>query len=218
MLHDLHTYILWRLLLAAALGGAVGIEREIHHKPAGLRTYMMIAFGSALFTILSYEMAASFGGDHTRIAAQIIPGIGFLGAGVVLRERGAVLGVTSAATIFVVASIGMAAGAGMPVTATFAAAICLVALVIFGAIEDRFGLHTRAMVFRIVAPQGEEVAGPAHRLVEDAGITPHRWQTRSLGGETAVEFEAEVTAPQERDLLVRLGSLKGHVDVHRFRA
>lgn len=218
MLHDLHTYILWRLLLAALLGGAIGIEREIRHKPAGLRTNMMIAFGSALFTVLSYEMAGSFGGDHTRIAAQIIPGIGFLGAGVVMRERGAVLGITSAATIFVVASIGMATGAGMIATATFATALCLIALVIFGAVENRLGFHTRAMVFRIVVPQSDDAAGAAHRIVEDTGIMPHRWQTRSLGGETSIEFEAEVTAPQERDLLVRLGSLKAHIDVHHFRA
>src|SRR5271155_862335 len=106
MLHDLDAVTIGRLLLAAVLGGAVGMERELSHKPAGIRTNMLICLGAALFTIISYEMAANVGGDHTRIAAQIIPGIGFIGAGVVIRERGTIIGITSAATIFVVASIG----------------------------------------------------------------------------------------------------------------
>ena len=93
MLHDLSIVTVGRLLLAALLGGAVGLERELRHKPAGLRTMMLICIGAALFTIISYEMAADVQGDHTRIAAQIIPGIGFIGAGVVLRERGSVTGI-----------------------------------------------------------------------------------------------------------------------------
>lgn len=217
MLHDLNAYTMGRLLLAALLGGLIGLERELRHKPAGLRTNMLICFGSALFTVLSYQMAGSFGGDHTRIAAQIIPGIGFLGAGVVLRERGTVLGITSAATIFVVASIGMAVGGGMLVTATFATLLCLLALTFFGSIEGRLSFHVRGMAFRIVAPQGQEIAAQAHRIVQDAGIEPHRWQSRSVGGETAIEFEAEVTLTQQRDLLVRFGDLKAHVDVHNFQ-
>lgn len=217
MLHDLNAYMMGRLLLAALLGGMIGLERELRHKPAGLRTNMLICFGSALFTVISYQMAGSFGGDHTRIAAQIIPGIGFIGAGVVLRERGAVLGITSAATIFVVASIGMAAGGGMPVTATFATLLCLLALTVFGAMEDRLSFHSRAMTFRITAAQGKDIAGQAHRIVQDSGIEPHRWQSRSVGGETSIEFEAEITVAQERDLLVRLADLKAHVDVHNFQ-
>src|SRR5277367_7083247 len=119
MLHDLNSYILLRLVLAAFLGGLIGLERQLRRKPAGIRTNMLICFGAALFTLISYEMASNVGGDHTRIAAQIIPGIGFIGAGVVIRERGAVVGITSAATIFMVASVGMAAGAGLPMTAIF---------------------------------------------------------------------------------------------------
>src|ERR1700689_763422 len=130
MLHDLNSYIVARLLLAGLLGGLVGLERELRHKPAGLRTNMLICFGAALFTIISYEMAGTVGGDHTRIAAQIIPGIGFIGAGVVIRGRAGVVGITSAATIFVMASIGMAVGAGMVVTSIFATTFCLVALIL----------------------------------------------------------------------------------------
>jgi putative Mg2+ transporter-C (MgtC) family protein len=217
MLHDLSISVIGRLLLATLLGGAIGLERELRHKPAGLRTNMLICFGSALFSIISYEMAGTFGGDHTRIAAQIIPGIGFIGAGVVMRERGAIMGITSAATIFVVASIGMAAGGGMPVTAIFATVLCVVALALFGVMENHLGFHSRALAFRIVTPQGQDIAAKAHRIVEDAGIEPHRWQSRSLGGETSVEFEAEVTVSQERDLLTRFADLKAHIDVRKFQ-
>src|ERR1700735_4658082 len=154
MPHDLNSYILLKLLLAAFLGGLVGLERQLRRKPAGIRTNLMICFGAALFTILSYEMAGEVTGDHTRIAAQIITGIGFIGAGVVIRERGAVLGITSAATIFVIAAVGMACGAGMPVTAVFTALLLLVALVLLGVAEDRFGLHSQLTNFRITAPEG----------------------------------------------------------------
>src|SRR5579863_1217351 len=135
MLHDLNTVVVGRLLLAAVLGGAVGMERELSHKPAGIRTMMLISIGAALFTIMSYEMAGNVGGDHTRIAAQIIPGIGFIGAGVVLRERGAIIGISSAATIFVVASIGMSVGAGLNVTGIFTTLLLLGSLVVIGNLE-----------------------------------------------------------------------------------
>jgi putative Mg2+ transporter-C (MgtC) family protein len=217
MLHDLTSAYVGSLLLATILGGAIGLERELRHKPAGLRTNMLICFGSALFSVISYQMAGSFGGDHTRIAAQIIPGIGFIGAGVVMRERGAVMGITSAATIFVVASIGMAVGGGMPVTAIFATLLVLVFLTVFGAVEERVGFHSRPMTFRITASSGPEATAKAHRIVEEAGLEPHRWQTRTADGQTSIEFEAEVTVKQERDLLVRLADLKGHVEARRFQ-
>ena len=110
-LADLLSKSMVRLTLAAVLGGIIGLERALKRRPAGLRTNMFICFGSAMFTILSNDLAAEWGiGDHTRIAAQIIPGIGFIGAGSILHAKGSVSGLTTAATIFVVASIGMACG------------------------------------------------------------------------------------------------------------
>ena len=207
MLHDLNLYIAGRLLLAAALGGVVGLERELSHKPAGIRTNMLICLGAALFTLISYEMAANVGGDHTRIAAQIIPGIGFLGAGVVIRERGTIIGITSAATIFVVASIGMGVGAGLYVTAIFTTLLLLGSLVIIGNVEQRVGLHTRIMNFRLTAPAAGEIVGQVRQIVEEAGLHPRRWQTFPGKDEFLIEFEAEMTIPQERDLLTRLTPL-----------
>src|ERR1051326_137039 len=108
-----------RLILAAIFGGIIGLEREVRDKPAGLRTNILICVGSALFMSLSTRVAQLLGGDPTRIAAQIISGIGFLGAGAVLHSHGFVLGLTTAATIWVVAGVGMALGSGMYVVAVF---------------------------------------------------------------------------------------------------
>jgi putative Mg2+ transporter-C (MgtC) family protein len=116
-----------RLALAAVLGGAVGLEREYRQKPAGLRTNMLIALGSALFSILSIELGAGTGSPD-RIAAQVVTGIGFLGAGAILRSGDHIHGLTTAATIWVNAAIGMAAGLGSYTVATVAAAITLVVL------------------------------------------------------------------------------------------
>jgi len=217
MLHDLNTYVVGRLLLAALLGGAVGIERELRHKPAGLRTNTLISLGAALFTVISFEMASAVGGDHTRIASQIIPGIGFIGAGVVLRERGVVLGITSAATIFVVASIGMACGAGMPVTAVFTTLVLLTALVFLGFAEDRLGWHTRLLTFHVTVPSEPDMISKIHQIVSGMGVETRTWKSNQIGSDLVVDFDAEVTFPQERKLLERLGSAHGQLEVRAIR-
>lgn len=124
-----------RLALAAILGGAIGLEREYRHKPAGLRTNMLIALGSALFSILSVELGAG-AGSPDRIAAQVVTGIGFLGAGAILRSGENVHGLTTAATIWVNAAIGMAAGLGSYTVAAVAAAITLVVLAVLPWMEE----------------------------------------------------------------------------------
>lgn len=125
---------LLRLALAAALGGAIGLEREYRRKSAGLRTNMLISLGSALFSILSIELGAA-AGSPDRIAAQVVTGIGFLGAGAILRSGENVHGLTTAATIWVNAAIGMAAGLGSYTVATVGAAITLVVLALLPAME-----------------------------------------------------------------------------------
>jgi putative Mg2+ transporter-C (MgtC) family protein len=207
MLHDLNIYVVGRLLLAAVLGGVVGLERELSRKPAGIRTNLLICLGAALYTIVSYEMAGNVGGDHTRIAAQIIPGIGFIGAGVVIRERGTIIGITSAATIFVVASIGMAVGARLYVTAIFTTLVLLSALVIIGNLEQRLGLQSRMMNFLVTIPQGGDIAGRIRKIVDEIGIRTRRWHSDQTDEGTLLEFEAEVTVPQERQLVTHLAAL-----------
>jgi putative Mg2+ transporter-C (MgtC) family protein len=127
----------WRLLLAAVLGAALGLEREYRRKPAGLRTNILIAIGSALFTILSISMTASTG-DPSRVAGQIVTGIGFLGGGAILRNRDTVHGMTTAATIWVNAAIGVACGIGQYQLATATTALTFVVLVVLPPVETYF--------------------------------------------------------------------------------
>ena len=101
-----------RITIAAILGAIIGAEREVHGKAAGLRTNLLICLGAAVFTIISRQMAEGKEDSLTRIAAQIVTGVGFLGAGAIIQDRGGVHGLTTAATIWLVASIGMACGAG----------------------------------------------------------------------------------------------------------
>jgi putative Mg2+ transporter-C (MgtC) family protein len=133
-----------RLLLAAALGGIIGAERELRHKSAGFRTNILIAIGSALFTIGSLTLAPN--ADPTRIAAQIVTGIGFLGAGAIIRTHSGVHGLTTAATVWVNAALGMAAGGGLYRLAVLGGVITLAVLLILGpierAIERRTGVGT----------------------------------------------------------------------------
>jgi putative Mg2+ transporter-C (MgtC) family protein len=130
-----------RLLAAAGLGALIGLEREYRRKPAGLRTNMLIALGSALFTIVSLELVDA-GGSGDRVAAQIVTGIGFLGGGAILRHGDNVQGMTTAATIWVNAAIGMAAGAGALSLAAGATAVALVVLVLLPPIERYFERRT----------------------------------------------------------------------------
>ena len=128
--------VLLRVVLAGALGGAIGAEREIREREAGLRTHMLVAVGAALFTIVSAYAWSDFtfsqrGGitfDPTRIAAQIVTGIGFLGAGAIIRQGLSVRGLTTAASLWVVAAIGMASGAGYYSAAVITTAIVLISL------------------------------------------------------------------------------------------
>jgi putative Mg2+ transporter-C (MgtC) family protein len=136
-------HLILRLLLAAGLGAAIGVEREYRQKPAGLRTNILIAVGSALFTILSIDIARG-GGTPDRIAAQIISGIGFLGGGAILRSGESVHGMTTAATIWVNAAVGVAAGAGEYSLAASATVLTLVVLAVLPPIEGYFERRTGA--------------------------------------------------------------------------
>src|SRR5262249_51791100 len=144
--------------------------------PAGLRTNMCICFGAAMFTILSTELAGEFGiGDHTRIAAQIIPGIGFIGAGSILHARsGGVTGLTTAAAIFVVAAIGMACGGGLYLLALFASGLIFIALEILGRMEQKVGMKTLVMSYIVTSQKpAPDLVAEAHSIVEQHGKELH---------------------------------------------
>ena len=123
------------LLIAACLGGIIGLERELRGKPAGLRTNILISLGSCVFTIISTSLSGS---DPGRIAAQIVTGIGFLGAGAIIHSGTGTHGLTTAAGIWIVASIGMACGAKMYPLAVVAAFLTLIVLLLLPPFEKKF--------------------------------------------------------------------------------
>ena len=125
-----------RLTVGLILGAIIGFERELHRQPAGFRTHSLVSLGAALFTVVS---AFGFGGDMvdpTRIAAQIVSGIGFIGAGTILQYRGHIRGLTTAASLWSVAAIGTAAGAGMYVVAGVGTVLILVILSLLDSVEN----------------------------------------------------------------------------------
>lgn len=136
-----------RLLMACLLGGAIGLEREINRKAAGVRTNLLICMGAAFFTLLSAVLAGDANPDKGRVASNIVQGIGFLGAGLILHNRSRVSGLTSAAAVFAVASIGMACGAGLYAAAAVAAVIVILALEVVGFLERRANLKGYPMVY-----------------------------------------------------------------------
>jgi len=141
--------LLLKLALAILLGGAIGLEREIAGKPAGLRTNILICIGAALITDVSLTIGVGANGvrvgDPARLAAQIVSGIGFIGAGTIMQTRGTVTGLTSAATIWVVAAIGIAIGAGRYVEATGAGALVTGVLAGLGTLEHRLRRARRVL-------------------------------------------------------------------------
>jgi putative Mg2+ transporter-C (MgtC) family protein len=193
-----------RMAAAALLGGIIGLEREFRHKPAGLRTNMLICLGSALFTMLSDELAGSFGGDHTRIAAQIIAGIGFIGAGSILRERGSITGLTSAATIFVTASVGMAAGGGLYLTAAFATVIVLIALKVLGTVEHYFENKRLRVSYEVRGRDTEGVLKELNRIFGEENMRMENVHAARAGDMARVVFEVEGIRPGYNGLDLRL--------------
>lgn len=194
---------LTRLLLAAILGGLIGLERESKHRAAGLRTNMFICFGAALFTVLSRGLAAE-PSDYTRIAAQIIPGIGFIGAGSILHTRGLTSGLTTAATIFVVASIGMAAGGGLYLTAFFATGLVLASLFLLGYAEENLNIKVLLTSYEVTGGSVEEISTEVTRILE----THHRMMQNVVSGNTGrhvrVQFDVDGCSREQKELLHQL--------------
>jgi putative Mg2+ transporter-C (MgtC) family protein len=163
--------VLLRLAVAAALGAAVGVERELRERQAGLRTHLLVCLGSALFTLVSAYGFSEWGArvDPTRIAAQIVTGIGFLGAGAIIRQGFSIRGLTTAATLWLTAAIGMAAGAGSYVAAGVTTGIALFSLgplriIAFRAFEHA---HTRRIT---VSLAGDAGAASVLERMESLGV------------------------------------------------
>jgi putative Mg2+ transporter-C (MgtC) family protein len=194
-----------KLVIAAALGGVIGIERQIRGKPAGLRTNMLICMGATLFMVISLKMGDVFGGgERTRIAAQIITGIGFLGAGAVLHSHGFVMGLTTAATIWVVAGVGMAIGAGMYGAAIAATVLAIITLYLLGFLEGH--LEGRSGIqLRLVVEQLSEGLEAVHRVLQAHGLTAVDLGFKREGHHYRLWFHIAATRETIQEVLNSLG-------------
>src|SRR2546430_6120272 len=193
-----------RLAVAAILGGVIGLERELRHKPAGLRTNMFICFGSAMFTILSDQLAQGFGGDHTRVAAQILPGIGFMGAGPIVEARGSVRGLTTAATVFVAAGVGMAAGGGLYVTAVFATGVILIALAVLGQLERRLSLKSMRFTYEVTGKNTETVLNELSEILDTEELPVEDMNAASMNESARVAFSVKCVREKQAALTSHL--------------
>jgi len=194
-----------RLSVAALLGALIGIERDVHRRPAGIRTSAFVCLGSALFTILSFQLAKMYGDSSpTRIASNLVQGIGFLGAGAILREAGGLVGLTTAATIFVEAAIGMAVGGGLYAVGGYATALVLFGLIVIGWLMRVCNLKPRIMGYRVTASHAEGIGGEVHKLLETLGIKPQKFRVSMEGPTSIVGFEAETGHRQQEQIVHQL--------------
>jgi putative Mg2+ transporter-C (MgtC) family protein len=197
--------IFMRLTLAAVLGAVIGIERDLRRRPAGIRTSLFVCLATALFTILSGEIAHRFGDTgSTRIASNIVQGIGFLGAGAILRGSAGAIGMTTAATIFVEAAIGMAAGGGLYAVAAYSTGLVLFGLIVIGWTAERFNLKRRLMVFRVTTSHADSVATEVQRLMAGMKIAIQHLRVSMTGTNSIVEFESEVSHSQQETIVTSL--------------
>ena len=191
-----------KLCLAALLGGLIGLERESKHRPAGLRTNLFICLGAAMFTLLSDRLALEHTGDHTRIAAQIIPGIGFIGAGSILHSRrDLVSGITTAAGIFVVASVGMAVGGGSYLLAVFATILILAVLSLLGIIERVLNLKLIIRGYEVAGQNADEITLRLNGLLEPLHLLLQNVQVAPTPEHVRVHFECEGTRKMHTSLI-----------------
>jgi putative Mg2+ transporter-C (MgtC) family protein len=214
--------VLLRLALAAVLGGVLGLERELREREAGLRTHLLVSVGSALFTIVSAYGFREFlnsgesvvRADPTRIAAQIVTGIGFLGAGAIIRQGLSIRGLTTAATLWVVAAIGLAAGAGYYSAAVISTAVALIALWplrnVAYRVVNRFRGETGILLVQL--PAGEspgaviDAVDAADAKIESIEIS-HEADRRNL------ELRVELRRPDAQALVMRIADVENVLEV-----
>lgn len=174
--------------LATLLGGGIGLERELGGKPAGLRTNILICIGAVLYTHLSLAIAGD-GHDPTRVAGQIVTGVGFIGAGTILHARGAVVGLTSAATIWVVAAIGVALGSGFYLEALGTTLAVIVVLQGLGRVETLVERASARSKVTVHARPGPTVLEELEGLIRRTGLEILHISSRQENVDLVIEFQ-----------------------------
>lgn len=193
-----------RLLTACLLGGVIGLEREWRHKASGLRTNLLLCVGCAFFTMLSAVLAGDGNPDKGRVASNIVQGIGFLGAGIILHTRNRVVGLTSAATVFVIASIGMACGAGLYIEAVLATVITLVALAVVGYLESRSGWKHFTMLYEVRSSDPKTMYVAVLSVLDRMGIRLDILERDHVEGMERITFAVSTNKRRHGQLLQEL--------------
>lgn len=206
-----------RLLLACVLGAAVGLEREVKGKAAGVRTNLLICMGSAFFTVLSAAMAGPLTTDKSRIASNIVQGIGFLGAGVILHNRSRISGLTSAASIWVVASIGMACGAGLYAAAAIGALMVIVGLEFVGLLERLANLKGFPLIYEARGTDQTRMVQCILDAMDKTGERLSPVERDAIGELQRVSFTLTATKRQHERIRGQLLSEPAVDALHTFR-
>ncbi|MHC4606736.1 MAG: MgtC/SapB family protein [Planctomycetota bacterium] len=198
--------MVWRLALAALCGGLIGLERETHSQPAGLRTHMVVAVGAALVMIVSLQVAArSVGGgvqmaDPGRIAAQVVSGMGFLGAGAIIRFGFSVRGLTTAATLWTAAAIGLASGLGYWRGATFATLLVLVTVFLLDRLEKKLFVGKSRRHVVVTAKDIPGLLGRAEKILEGCGLVIKEMGFKKDFSEQKVSINFLADTPERTDM------------------
>ena len=193
-----------KLGAALLVGGIIGAEREHHKKAVGLRTLILISVGSALFTIMSQRIGISSNGDGSRIAANIVSGIGFLGAGVILEERGRLTGLTTAATTWFVAALGMAAGAGEYVLSGVATALAFIVLLPLTRIEDLLEISTEERTYQITTEINWEKFKQLKGIFKDQNMTINSTKQEKREKDMVCTFDVIGTSKKHEKVVQKL--------------
>jgi len=204
-----------RLLVAALLGGVVGLERDLKGKPSGMRTSILMCVGSALVMILSVQVARDAGppSDPGRIAAQVVTGVGFIGAGMILRSRVSVTGLTSAASIWFIAAVGLVIGYGSFLIGGVATLLILVTLTLLDRVEKRFEQSRQIHVIRLNARKRS--IGEVRKVLEENRITPEEVTVKQLDEGIRFDIEYISLGHKHEALIESILEIEG-VDVEHY--
>ena len=206
-----------RLLMACAMGGVIGMEREWRHKASGLRTNMLICMGAALFTMMSEVLAGDGNPNKGQVASNIVQGIGFLGAGLVLHTRNRVLGLTSAATVWVVAAVGMTCGAGLYVEAAIATLIVYFALRFIGVLESRSGWKRFPLLYEVRGRDQETMFAAVLAVLDREHLRLNIVERDKVGALERVTFTLSASSARHKELLTELTASNATDKVVAFR-
>ena len=206
--------IILKILLAAMLGGIIGLERELSHKEAGLRTNILIAIGSTLITVLSFKIAAmTKAADPARLAAQIVSGIGFLGAGAIIQARFAIHGLTTAATIWTVAAIGIAVGSGFYLLAFVVAVLVVIVLTVFKLLLAYLEKQKQIYVYLITTDEKASLLVDIRQVLTELHIQYSSARLNRRDGSYEFEIIFNTSENKNREFVEKVMLLKGVKEV-----